>query len=172
MAPLYPGRRPGTSATATSFFPAKPLGCYGDGGAIIVDDDELAARLKSLRVHGEGVDKYDAAGIGLASRLDTIQAAVLLEKLKIFPEEIVARNAVAQRYTAGLAGVAIVPRVGARGRRRSGRNTPPGSRQGGGMRWRAALKEQGIPTAITDDKPLHHQAAYRRLPRGGRRAAR
>ena len=85
----------------TSFFPAKPLGCYGDGGAIFTDDDDLAARLKSLRLHGEGVDKYDAARIGIAGRLDTIQAAVLLEKLKIFPDEIVARNAVAAALRAG-----------------------------------------------------------------------
>ena len=83
---VFAGRKPGASATATSFFPAKPLGCYGDGGAIFVDDDDLAARIKSLRVHGEGVDKYDAAGIGLAARLDSIQAAVLLEELELFPE--------------------------------------------------------------------------------------
>ena len=96
-------------ATATSFFPAKPLGCYGDGGAIFTDDDALAARLKSLRVHGEGGDKYDAEHIGLTGRLDTMQAAIVLEKLKIFPDEIAARNAAAARYAAGLAGVAIVP---------------------------------------------------------------
>ena len=96
----YKGRRLGAlaTATATSFFPAKPLGCYGDGGAVFTDDDEVASRVKSLRVHGEGTDRYDAAHIGMTGRLDTIQAAILLEKLKIFPEEIVARNAVAQRY--------------------------------------------------------------------------
>src|SRR5208283_1887559 len=84
----YKGRKLGALATAsaTSFFPAKPLGCYGDGGAVFTDDDELAARVKSLRVHGEGADKYDAARIGITGRLDTIQAAILLEKLKIFPE--------------------------------------------------------------------------------------
>ena len=110
----YRGRKLGViaAATATSFFPAKPLGCYGDGGAILTDDDDLAARLKSLRVHGEGTDKYDAARIGITGRLDTIQAAVLLEKLKIFPDEIVARNAAAQRYASGLEGVAKLPRVG------------------------------------------------------------
>ena len=109
----YRGRKLGAlaSATATSFFPAKPLGCYGDGGAILTDDDDLAARLRSLRVHGEGTDKYDAARIGMTARLDTIQAAVLLEKLKIFSDEIVARNAIAQRYASGLADVAILPRV-------------------------------------------------------------
>lgn len=151
------------SATATSFFPAKPLGCYGDGGAIFVDDDDLAVRLKSLRVHGQGVDKYDAAGIGLAARLDTIQAAVLLEKLKIFPEEIVARNAVAQRYTAGLDGAAIVPRVGNASTSVWAQYTirlAPGRRDA----VAAALKAEGIPTAIYYAKPLHRQAAYCGFP--------
>ena len=159
----YKDRKPGTSAAATSFFPAKPLGCYGDGGAIFVDDDDLAARLKSLRVHGEGVDKYDATGIGLAARLDTVQAAVLLEKLKIFPEEIVARNAVAQRYTSGLAGVAIVPQVGNEATSVWAQYTirlAPGRRDV----LAAALKAQGIPTAIYYAKPLHRQAAYRGFP--------
>jgi dTDP-4-amino-4,6-dideoxygalactose transaminase len=159
---VYPGR-PGTTAAATSFFPAKPLGCYGDGGAIFVDDDALAARIKSLRVHGEGVDKYDAAGIGLAARLDTIQAAVLLEKLKIFPDEIAARNAVAQRYAAGLSDVATVPRVGNESTSVWAQYTirlAPGRRDG----LAAALKDQGIPTAIYYAKPLHRQAAYRGFP--------
>ena len=159
----YRGRKPGTSAAATSFFPAKPLGCYGDGGAIFVDDDDLAARIKSLRVHGEGVDKYDATGIGLAARLDTIQAAVLLEKLKIFPEEIVARNTVAQRYTAGLAGIATLPQVGNEATSVWAQYTirlAPGRRDA----LAATLKAQGIPTAIYYAKPLHHQAAYRGFP--------
>ena len=109
----YKGRKLGTIglASATSFFPAKPLGCYGDGGAVFTDDDDLAALLKSLRVHGHDADKYDNVRIGLTGRLDTIQAAVLIEKLKIFPDEIVARNAAAQRYNAGLGNVAVVPRV-------------------------------------------------------------
>jgi dTDP-4-amino-4,6-dideoxygalactose transaminase len=159
----YKGRKRGTSAAATSFFPAKPLGCYGDGGAIFVDDDDLAARLKSLRVHGEGVDKYDATGIGLAARLDTVQAAVLLEKLKIFPEEIVARNTVAQRYTAGLAGIATLPQVGNEATSVWAQYTirlAPGRRDA----LAATLKAQGIPTAIYYAKPLHHQAAYRGFP--------
>src|SRR5262249_44094185 len=86
----YKGHRLGASAsaTATSFFPAKPLGCYGDGGAVFTDDDDLAAVIKSLRVHGEGSHRYDNVRVGLASRLDTMQAAILIEKLKIFPEEI------------------------------------------------------------------------------------
>ena len=90
----YQGRPLGSfgHATATSFFPAKPLGCYGDGGAVFTDDDQLAETLLSLRVHGHGSDKYDNIRIGLTSRLDTIQAAILSEKLKIFPDEIAARE--------------------------------------------------------------------------------
>ncbi len=145
----YKGRKLGTlaTATATSFFPAKPLGCYGDGGAVFTDDDEVASRVKSLRVHGEGPDRYDAAHIGMTGRLDTIQAAVLLEKLKIFPEEIAARNAAAQRYASGLAGVATVPRVGNEATSVWAQYTirlEPGRRDA----LAAALKGQGIPTAI------------------------
>jgi len=163
----YKGRKLGTlaPATATSFFPAKPLGCYGDGGAILTDDDDLAAQLKSLRVHGEGTDKYDAARIGITGRLDTIQAAILLEKLKIFPDEIVARNAAAQRYTSGLAGAAILPRVGNESTSVWAQYTirlAPGRRDA----LAAALKGQGIPTAIYYAKPLHYQAAYRGFPVG------
>ena len=162
---IYKGRKLGALATAsaTSFFPAKPLGCYGDGGAVFTDDDELAARVKSLRVHGEGADKYDAARIGITGRLDTIQAAILLEKLKIFPEEIVARNTVARRYASGLAGVATVPRVGNESTSVWAQYTirlAPGRRDA----LAAALKSQGIPTAIYYAKPLHRQAAYRGFP--------
>ncbi len=161
----YQGRRLGalTTAAATSFFPAKPLGCYGDGGAIFTDDDDLAASVKSLRVHGEGIDKYDTVRIGITGRLDTIQAAILLEKLKIFPEEIARREAVAARYASALADVAIVPRTGNQStsvwaqytlRLQPGRRDP----------LAAALKTQGIPTAIYYAKPLHRQAAYRDFP--------
>ncbi|MDR3422943.1 MAG: DegT/DnrJ/EryC1/StrS family aminotransferase [Xanthobacteraceae bacterium] len=161
----YRGRKLGTlaPATATSFFPAKPLGCYGDGGAIFTDDDALAERLRSLRVHGEDADKYDAARIGITGRLDTIQAAILLEKLKIFPEEIVARNAVAQRYAAGLGAVATVPRVGNQSTSVWAQYTirvAPPRRDA----LAAALKGQGIPTGIYYAKPLHRQAAYRDFP--------
>ena len=123
----------------------------------------LAARIRSIRVHGEGVDKYDAARIGLAARLDTIQAAILLEKLKIFPDEIAARNAAAERYAAGLAGVAIVPRVAKEQTSVWAQYTirlTPGRRDA----LAAALKAQGIPTAIYYAKPLHRQAAYRDYP--------
>jgi UDP-2-acetamido-2-deoxy-ribo-hexuluronate aminotransferase len=162
---VYKGRKLGVlaPATATSFFPAKPLGCYGDGGAVFTDDDALAARLRSLRVHGEGTDKYDAAAIGLTGRLDTIQAAILLEKLKIFPDEILARGRVAARYAAGLADVATVPRVGNESNSVWAQYTirlAPGRRDA----LAAALKAQGIPTGIYYAKPLHHQAAYRHFP--------
>ena len=109
----YKGKRLGTFglATATSFFPAKPLGCYGDGGAIFTDDDELVEALRSVRVHGQGSDKYDNIRIGLTARLDTIQAAILIEKLKIFDDEIAARNRVAERYASGLGNIVTVPRL-------------------------------------------------------------
>ncbi len=163
---IYRGRKLGklATATATSFFPAKPLGCYGDGGAVFTDDDALAARVKSLRVHGESpTDKYDALRIGVTGRLDTIQAAVLIEKLKIFPEEIAARQAVAARYAEGLADVAITPRTGNESTSVWAQYTirlAPGRRDALG----AALKAEGIPTAIYYAKPLHRQAAYRDFP--------
>jgi dTDP-4-amino-4,6-dideoxygalactose transaminase len=161
----YKNRRLGSlaPATATSFFPAKPLGCYGDGGAVFTDDGELAARLKILRVHGEGTNKYDAAYIGLTGRLDSLQAAVLLEKLKIFPDEIAARNTVARRYEAGLAGFATLPRAGNESTSVWAQYT---IRLAGGRRdaLAAALKTRGIPTAIYYAKPLHHQTAYRNFP--------
>jgi len=161
----FQGRKLGalTTAAATSFFPAKPLGCYGDGGAVFTDDDDFAARIKSLRVHGEGVDKYDTVRIGITGRLDTIQAAILLEKLKIFPEEIIARNVAAARYSSALAGLAIVPHAGNRSTSVWAQYTlrlEPGRRD----TLAAALKAQGIPTAIYYAKPLHRQAAYRDFP--------
>jgi dTDP-4-amino-4,6-dideoxygalactose transaminase len=161
----YKNRRLGALApvTATSFFPAKPLGCYGDGGAVLTDDDELADIMRSLRVHGEGRDKYDCVRIGINGRLDTIQAAVLIEKLKIFPEEIAARERIARRYSARLAEVATVPRL-ARGSTSVWAQytirIAPGRRDG----LAAALKAQGIPSAVYYHTPLHRQAAYRHLP--------
>jgi dTDP-4-amino-4,6-dideoxygalactose transaminase len=161
----YQDRKLGTlaTATATSFFPAKPLGCYGDGGAVFTDDDALAARVKSIRLHGEGVDRSEAARIGITGRLDTIQAAVLIEKLKIFPDEIAARNRVAARYSQALADVTIVPRTGNRSTSVWAQYTirlEPGRRAA----FAAALKADGIPTAIYYTKPLHRQPAYRGFP--------
>jgi dTDP-4-amino-4,6-dideoxygalactose transaminase len=162
----YKGKRVGTQAllTTTSFFPAKPLGCYGDGGAIFTDDDKIAEILRSIRVHGQGADKYDNVRIGMTGRLDTIQAAVLIEKLKIFQDEIEARNRVASRYNAGLKDVAIVPEVAS----------------GYGSVWAqytirvekrdtlaAVLQTRGVPTAIYYPKPLHRQEPYKRYPVAG-----
>jgi dTDP-4-amino-4,6-dideoxygalactose transaminase len=162
----YHGRPLGTFglATTTSFFPAKPLGCYGDGGAIFTDDDELAALLVSLRVHGQSTtDKYDNVRVGLTGRLDTMQAAVLLEKMKIFPDEIAARNAAAERYGNALGNVAGVPRVPEGHTSVWAQYTirvEPGRRDG----LAAALKAEGIPTAIYYPKPLHRQSAYQHFP--------
>jgi dTDP-4-amino-4,6-dideoxygalactose transaminase len=162
----YKGRRLGTSglATATSFFPAKPLGCFGDGGAIFTDDAELAATLRSIRVHGQGSDKYDNVRLGLTGRLDTIQAAILLEKLKIFEDEMSARNQVAERYARGLGNVATVPRLAAGCTSVWAQYTirlPEGCDRDG---FAAALKAQGIPTAIYYPKSMHQQTAYRDFP--------
>ena len=161
----FRNRKLGTlaDATATSFFPAKPLGCYGDGGAVFTDDHELAETLVSLRVHGQGRDKYDNVRIGLTGRLDTIQAAVLIEKLKIFPDEIAARNRVAQRYAKALADVVGVPRVPDGMTSVWAQYTiriEPGPRDA----FAAALKAEGIPTAIYYPKPLHRQQAYGGFP--------
>ena len=161
----YKNRRVGAlaPATATSFFPAKPLGCYGDGGAVITEDEELAQVIRSLRVHGEGGGKYDCVRVGLNGRLDTIQAAVLMEKLRIFPEEILARERVARRYSAGLAGVATSPRLASGSSSVWAQYTirlASGRRDG----LATALKAQGIPTAIHYPVPLHRQQPYQRFP--------
>ena len=162
----YKGRKLGTFglATATSFFPAKPLGCFGDGGAIFTDDDALADTLRSIRVHGQGSDKYDNVRLGLTGRLDTMQAAVLIEKLKIFEDEIAARNAVAERYARGLGNVVTVPRLAAGCTSVWAQYTirlPEGTDRDG---FAAALKAQGIPTAIYYTKSMHQQTAYRDFP--------
>lgn len=148
-------------ATAVSFFPTKPLGCYGDGGAVLTDDDELATRLRSLRVHGKGKAKYDNVRIGLNARLDTIQAAVLLEKLRIFKDEVAARQLIAARYSKGLA--PIVP--------------PPVVRQGTTSVWAqytiaiddrdrvlAHLQERSIAAGVYYPTPLNRQEAYKYYP--------
>jgi dTDP-4-amino-4,6-dideoxygalactose transaminase len=162
----YKGRRLGTLglATATSFFPAKPLGCFGDGGAIFTDDAELASALRSIRVHGQGSDKYDNVRLGLTARLDTMQAAILIEKLKIFEDEIAARNKVAERYAQGLGNVVRVPRLASGCTSVWAQYTirlPEGCDRDG---FAAALKAQGVPTAIYYPKSMHQQTAYRDFP--------
>jgi dTDP-4-amino-4,6-dideoxygalactose transaminase len=162
----YKGRRLGTLAlaTATSFFPAKPLGCFGDGGAIFTDDDELAETLRSIRVHGQGSDKYDNVRLGLTGRLDTMQAAILIEKLKIFEDEIVARNRVAERYARALGNIVTVPRLAPGCTSIWAQYTirlPKGTDRD---QFAAALKAQGIPTTIYYVKSMHQQTAYRDFP--------
>ncbi len=150
-------------AAATSFFPAKPLGCYGDGGASFTNDDDLADTMRSIRIHGQGTDKYENVRIGLNSRLDTIQAAILLEKLAIFPDELEKREAVARRYNAALgqSNRIVVPRA------------IPGSQSSWAQytiqvadrdRLQARLKDAGIPTAVYYPIPLSRQKGYRHFP--------
>ena len=159
------GKRTGSlgDASATSFFPAKPLGCYGDGGATFTNDDGLIELLRSIHIHGQGADKYQNVRIGVNSRLDTIQAAILLEKMKVFPEEIEMRDRVAKRYSQALgqSNSIRVPRV----------------IDGAGSTWAqytiqvpdrdklaADLKAKGIPTAIYYPIPMTAQKGYAHFP--------
>ena len=157
-------RRVGVLAdvTATSFFPAKPLGCWGDGGAMFTDDPDLAEVLRSVRMHGRGTGgKYDNVRVGANTRLDTLQAVVLIEKLKIFEDELAARNRVAERYAEGLRGAVRVPAV------------PPGSscvwaqytiRTDRRDHLKQGLKDRGVRTEIYYPRPLHEQTPYRDYP--------
>jgi dTDP-4-amino-4,6-dideoxygalactose transaminase len=149
------------SVGATSFYPAKPLGCYGDGGAMFTNDDEMAAKLRSFAFHGKGETQYDNIHVGLNSRLDTLQAAILIEKLAILEDEMVARQAVAQRYRGALHNLVKAAHV------------PEGSRSAWAQyaietpyrdELKAHLQEQGIPSVIYYVKPLHQQVAYRNYP--------
>jgi len=159
------GKRTGAigDAATTSFFPAKPLGCYGDGGAVFTDDDELAELLRSIRVHGQGSHRYENIRIGVNSRLDTIQAAILLKKLEIFDDEIEARNRIARRYNAALG--------------RSNRIRVPHVIDGANSTWaqytiqvpdrdklQADLKAKGVPTAVYYPIPLSRQKGYAHFP--------
>ncbi|MFT4089225.1 MAG: DegT/DnrJ/EryC1/StrS family aminotransferase [Asticcacaulis sp.] len=162
--------------TATSFYPAKPLGCYGDGGAVVTNDDALLDRLISYRVHG-GATAADAANfaheakylnvrIGMNSRLDTIQAAVLLEKLAIFGEEIELRQAVAKRYNEALEGfVSSVPYVKDGYVSTWAQYTIEHENRDG---LQAALREKGIPSAVYYPIPLHQQPGYAAFTSGPR----
>ena len=154
MGALYKGRRVPSFGTigCTSFFPAKPLGCYGDGGAVFTDDKALYDRMFSILVHGRGGDKYDNVLVGLNARLDTIQAAVLLQKLTLFPEEIELRQTVAANYAKALSGLVQVPTV-APGCVSVWAQYCPRSGKFAGIQ--AALKEAGIPTARYYPIPMH-----------------
>ena len=160
------GTRVGTLAevTATSFFPAKPLGCYGDGGALFTNDDALADAMRSIRAHGKGYDKYDIVRLGMNGRLDTIQAAILIEKLAIFPEEVEAREAVARRYTRALRNHVNTPTVPAGTTSVWAQYTVTIANRDGVA---AQLAAAGVPTAVHYPRPLHHQTAYRHYPVAG-----
>lgn len=158
------GRRSGQlgTASATSFFPAKPLGCYGDGGAVLVDDDETAATLRSLRVHGQGKNKYENIRVGINGRLDTIQAAILLEKLSIFPDELAVRREIAGRYSTTLEASVSVPLI-------------PKDVESAWAQYTIVidnrdtvaqrLADEGVPSAVYYPCPLHRQPAYAHYPR-------
>ena len=149
--------------STTSFFPAKPLGCYGDGGAIFTDDDEIDARLRSLRAQGKSpMDKYDNREIGMNSRLDTLQAAVLLPKLKAFEMyEIEAVNRVADVYTAALKDKVVTPHVPEGFLSSWAQYTILLKNREERDELQRALKEKGIPTMIYYPRGLHQQAAYK-----------
>jgi dTDP-4-amino-4,6-dideoxygalactose transaminase len=159
----YRDRRIGTigDVTVTSFFPAKPLGCYGDGGAVFTQDDETADVVRSLRVHGQGKDKYDNVRVGINGRLDTLQAAILLEKLAIFPDEVEARNRVAARYDEVLPARLKRPVVSDDCVSVWAEYTV---RTQGRDDWLQCLKGHGVPAAVYYARPLHRQMAYERYP--------
>jgi dTDP-4-amino-4,6-dideoxygalactose transaminase len=144
----------------TSFFPAKPLGCYGDGGAVFTNDDEYAALIKSYRVHGKGKDKYDNVRIGMNSRLDTIQAAILLEKLAEFPQEFVNRNKAARQYNEELSNTYQLPQVPEGYLSSWAQYTLVDENRDAVM---AEYKKQGIPTMIYYATCLHQQTAFKAL---------
>lgn len=155
----YGCKRVGTLATVTgtSFYPSKPLGCYGDGGAILTDDDDIAATIISIRTHGTGVHKYDVVRVGLNGRLDAIQAAVLSVKLSVFAEELDARETIAGLYDEGLADIVQVPKRLPDYRSAWAQYT---IKTEGRDELRAKLAEAGIPSTAFYPKPLHFHPPY------------
>jgi dTDP-4-amino-4,6-dideoxygalactose transaminase len=162
---LLDGKRAGAigDAAATSFFPAKPLGCYGDGGACFTNDDGLRDLLLSLRMHGQGADRYEHVHIGMNSRLDTIQAAILIEKLKIFADEIALRNRVASRYNQAFSSSnrIVVPAVIAGATSSWAQYTIQVEMR---AKFQSDLKELGVPSAVYYPIPLSRQKAYAHYP--------
>jgi dTDP-4-amino-4,6-dideoxygalactose transaminase len=162
---LLDGKRAGAigDAAATSFFPAKPLGCYGDGGAMFTNDDGVKDLLLSLRMHGQGSDRYEHVHVGYNSRLDTIQAAILIEKLKIFGDEIEKRNAVAKRYNDAFSAAEhiTVPHVIAGATSTWAQYTLKVENR---AKFQADLKQAGVPTAVYYPIPLSRQKAYAHYP--------
>ncbi|MEO1745923.1 MAG: DegT/DnrJ/EryC1/StrS aminotransferase family protein, partial [Pseudomonadota bacterium] len=146
---------------STSFYPAKPLGCYGDGGAVMTHDADLAEIMRSVAFHGKGESQYDNVRVGLTSRLDTIQAAILLEKLDILEDEMEARNRVAQRYHDGLKDV-VKTSFNPQGMRSAWAQYAIETPVRDGLK--AHLGENGIPSVIYYVKPLHQQDAYETYP--------
>ncbi len=156
------GRPLGTQAmaTATSFFPSKPLGAYGDGGALFTDDADRAALYRSLRSHGEGAQRYDVLRTGMNGRLDTMQAAILLAKLDVFVDELARREQIARIYDRRLGNLVQIPARVADSTSAWAiyaillRDGPQRSAV------QASLKAAGVPSAIYYPRPLHHQPAY------------
>ena len=163
----YKGKKTGSlsACAATSFFPAKPLGCYGDGGAIFTDDGELYEKLISVRVHGQGKtgDKYDNVRIGLTARMDSIQAAVLIEKLKFYDDELVERNKVADFYSKGLSGILKTPYVPEGYSSVWAQYTVLADNHEHRQAIRDRLSENEIPSAVYYPIPLHLAKAYSAL---------
>jgi UDP-2-acetamido-2-deoxy-ribo-hexuluronate aminotransferase len=147
----------------TSFFPAKPLACYGDGGMCFTNDNRLDEVLRSIRVHGQGSDKYENVRLGINGRLDTLQAAVLLAKFSIFPEEIDLRQEVALRYSDLLSGLVETPRVPDDCTSAWAQYSILACDAAERADFMAKLKEAGIPTAIYYPIPLHRQKAFANL---------
>ena len=156
------GQRAGSfgNIATTSFFPAKPLGCYGDGGAIFTNNDDYAELIKSYRVHGKGQDKYDNVRIGVNSRLDTIQAAILLEKLAAFPQELKNRNALADFYQEQLGDKLNTPHVPKGYLSSWAQYTLVAANRD---HYMTKLKEQGIPSMIYYGTCMHQQTAFKEL---------
>ena len=160
------GRRVGTfgDLAATSFFPSKPLGCYGDGGAVFTGDGERAEVLRSIRFHGKGASQYDNIRTGITGRLDTLQAAVLRCKLKVLDDEIAARRNVAERYTSGLSDLLVTPTVPGNCSTSWAQYTVRSPERD---RIRKALEAAGIPSAVYYACPLHRQPAFRNAEGAG-----
>jgi dTDP-4-amino-4,6-dideoxygalactose transaminase len=150
--------------TATSFFPAKPLGCYGDGGAVFTKDEKIAEIARSCRVHGQGSDKYENVNIGMTARLDTMQAAILLAKLEIFDDELAKRQQVAEIYHKLLDDVAEAPQLAPSATSSWAQYVIRLPRETDREAIQAAMREQGVPTAIYYPRPMHTQPVYMRYP--------
>jgi len=164
---VYKGKPAGSLShiACTSFFPAKPLGCYGDGGMCFTDDDDLAGVIRSIRVHGKGAYKYDNARVGINGRLDTLQAAILLAKFDIFPEEVIRRQKVAQRYAEKLCPLpsVVCPLLPEGYKSVWAQYSILARDENHRSNLQEALKQENIPTAIYYPKPLHLQTAFSSL---------